>query len=266
MQFWSFASGSSGNCYLIESEGTRLLVECGRPVTHIVKYLATLGVDPCQLDGILLTHAHGDHCRSARDLSDLFEVPVFASAGTLAYSAAGAADRTRAIQALRPFRVGEIEVTPFPVPHDCAEPLAFRFESNSGRACFLTDLGWVPASTQAHLNNVDLLVVEANYDPRLLQAGEYPPFLKQRVASAHGHLSNLAAARAITACGDRAPSTVWLAHLSENSNTAGQALRTVGGYLRRNGLGHIPLRITRHRRPSLHWNSAADAVKQLALF
>jgi phosphoribosyl 1,2-cyclic phosphodiesterase len=266
MQFWSFASGSSGNCYLIESEGTRLLIECGRPVTHVAKYLDTLSLDPCQLHGIVLTHAHGDHSRSARDVSDLYEVPVFASAGTLACSAAGAADRARAITALRAFRVGEIEVTPFAVPHDCAEPLGFGFESSSGRACFVTDLGWVPNSTQVHLNDLDLLVIEANYDPGLLQAGEYPPFLKQRVASARGHLSNLGAARAIAACGNRAPSTVWLAHLSENSNTARRALHTVGGYLRRHGLGHTPLRITRHRRPSLHWNSAESAARQLTLW
>jgi len=266
VQVWTFASGSSGNCFLVESEGTRLLIECGRSVGSILAYLDYCDVQPEQLDGILLTHAHGDHCRSAPLLAEQFGVPIFASVGTLGELRL---ERTlgRPIRAEKPFVVGELEVKPFAVPHDCYEPLGFRFESASSRVCLTTDLGWVPASALQHFQDVDLLALESNYDPQMLAAGPYPGFLKRRVASNQGHLSNADAATAIAACGDRAPGTVWLAHISEHNNTPTQALTTIRRILRRRGLAHVPVKTTRHRRPSLYWDSrAAPAERQLALF
>ena len=230
MQLWTLASGSSGNCFLLESQGTKLLVECGRSFKDVVGYLEHCSVAPSELSGILLTHAHGDHSRSARDVSDEFQVPIYASRGTLSCQRLYDSPLGRPIEAGHPIRVGEIEVHPFAVPHDCFEPLGFRFESDSGRACITTDLCWLPESVQANFYDLDLLVIEANYDPGLLEAGPYPRFLKRRVASQHGHLSNAAAARAISACGDRAPRSVWLAHLSENNNSQKQALATVASH------------------------------------
>jgi phosphoribosyl 1,2-cyclic phosphodiesterase len=268
MQLWTFASGSTGNCFLLESEGTRLLVECGRAYTSMLDYLQTCEVEPTQLDGILLTHGHGDHCRSAPQLAREFGIPIYASLGTLGCLTLEDYALGRPIEAERPFVVGEVEVHPFAVPHDCYEPLGFRFESASGRVCLTTDLGWVPESALQHFRDVDLLVLESNYDPSMLAAGPYPGFLKRRVASARGHLSNAAAAAAIAACGDRAPSAVWLAHLSEHNNTPHQALQTIRRTLRRRGLAHVPIKTTRHRRPSLYWDSrtAPARERQLALF
>ena len=268
MQVWTFASGSSGNCFLVESEGTRLLVECGRSVGSILAYLEMCEMQPEHLDGILLTHAHGDHCRSAPLLAQQFGVPIFASVGTLGELHV---ERSlgRPIQAERPFTVGEVEITPFAVPHDCHEPLGFRFHSGSAKVCLTTDLGWVPNSALQHFRDVDLLVLESNYDPRMLAEGPYPSFLKRRVASNHGHLSNTDAAAAIAACGDRLAGTVWLAHISEHNNTPTHALNTIRRTLRRRGLAHVPVKTTRHRRPSLHWdNRTAPAARerQLALF
>jgi phosphoribosyl 1,2-cyclic phosphodiesterase len=108
--------------------------------------------------------------------------------------------------------------------------------------------------------------LEANYDPHLLATGSYPPFLKRRVASTHGHLSNGAAAEAIVACGNHAPSVVWLAHLSEHNNSPRHALNTIGHVLQRSGLSHIQVETTRHRRPSLYWNSSSARERQLSLF
>jgi phosphoribosyl 1,2-cyclic phosphodiesterase len=269
VQVWTFASGSSGNCFLVESEGTRLLVECGRAYSSVLHYLESCEVRPDEVDGILLTHAHGDHCRSAPQIAHQFGVPIYASIGTL--GELGLRDRSlgRPIASERPFTIkGNLQVHPFAVPHDCHEPLGFRFESSSARACLTTDLGWVPESALRHFRDVDLLVLESNYDPQMLAVGPYPPFLKRRVASSRGHLSNAAAASAIAACGDRAPGTVWLAHISEYNNTPRQALETIRRTLRRRGLAHIPLKTTRHRRPSLYWDSRAATARerQLALF
>jgi phosphoribosyl 1,2-cyclic phosphodiesterase len=269
MQVWTFASGSSGNCFLLESDGTRLLVECGRSLGSILAYLEMCEMRAEDLDGILLTHAHRDHSRSAPLLAEQYQVPIFASVGTLGELDLEDERLGRPIEADKPFVVGELEVRPFAVPHDCYEPLGFRFESASGRACLTTDLGWVPASALQHFRDVDLLVLESNYDPRMLAEGPYPAFLKRRVAGNHGHLSNGAAAAAIAACGDRAPGTVWLAHISEHNNTPSMALDTIRRTLRKRGLAHVPVKTTRHRHPSLYWDSRtapAARERQLSLF
>src|SRR5438067_4466333 len=219
MQVWSFASGSDGNCYLVESEGTALLVECGRPYFQIKDFLGSLGIQPDEVSGIVLTHAHGDHCRSARYFSETHRVPIYASRGTLGALNLGDRHLGRPIESGKTYAIGQLDLRPFAVPHDCREPLGFRFESGSGRAAIATDLGWVPHNVSRQFRDLDLLVVEANYDPHLLHTGTYPYFLKQRVAGTYGHLANAAAAEAIVACRDRAPTAVWLAHLSEHNNS-----------------------------------------------
>jgi len=263
---WSFASGSDGNCYLVESEGTTLLVECGRPYTQIRDLLESVSIDIDQLSGIVLTHAHGDHCRSARYLSQTHRVPIYASHGTLGALNLEDATLGRPIQPGKVYNVDQIDVTPFAVPHDCREPLGFRFESGTGRAAVATDLGWVPHGVARQFRNLDLLIIEANYDPHLLHTGTYPSFLKQRVSGSNGHLSNAAAADAIASCRDRAPHAVWLAHLSEHNNSPKHALSTVSRVLRRNGLGHVPIRTTLHRKSTMRWTSEVARERQLPLF
>jgi phosphoribosyl 1,2-cyclic phosphodiesterase len=266
VQVWSFASGSDGNCYLVESEGTALLVECGRPYFQIRDFLESIAIDIDTLSGILLTHAHGDHCRSARYLSQTHRVPIYASMGTLGALNIEELCLARPMQPGRTYPVGQLDIKPFAVPHDCREPLGFRFEGGSGRAAIATDLGWVPHSVSRQFRDLDLLIVEANYDPHLLHTGTYPYFLKQRVAGSYGHLSNGDAAQAIVACGDKAPTAVWLAHLSEQNNSQKHALQTVGRILRRHGLGHVPLKTTHHRRSNLRWTSNVARERQLPLF
>jgi phosphoribosyl 1,2-cyclic phosphodiesterase len=266
MDVWSFASGSDGNCYLLESEGTTLLVECGRPYQQVRSFLEAVGKQPDAIAGILLTHAHGDHSRSARYFSQEHQVPIYASSGTLACLKLNEPSLGRPIESGRTYQVGQLDVKPFAVPHDCREPLGFRFETGTGRAAIATDLGWVPHNVGKQFRDLDLLVLEANYDPHLLETGTYPHFLKRRVAGTFGHLSNAAAAEAIAACGDRAPGTVWLAHLSEHNNSQKHALQTIGRVLERRGLAHVPLATTRHRHSNLHWTSSVARERQLPLF
>lgn len=265
MNVWSFASGSDGNCYLVESEGTALLVECGRPYIQIKDFLEAIGIEPEAIAGIVLTHAHGDHCRSARYFSQMHRVPIYASTGTLGALNLEDLSLGRPMQSNKAYSVGQVDIKPFAVPHDCREPLGFRFESGSGRAAIATDLGWVPHAVARQFHNLDLLILEANYDPHLLHTGAYPYFLKQRVAGTYGHLSNAAAAEAIAGCRDRAPSAVWLAHLSEQNNSPKHALVTVGRILRRHGLGHVQLKTTHHRRSNLRWTSNLARERQLQL-
>lgn len=249
----------------MESEGTRLLVECGRPIGEVVQGLQGAGIRPEQIDAVLLTHAHADHSRSAQAFSDRFQVPLYASAGTLAHPVVRATRHPQVVRDEERLRIGEIEITPFAVPHDCAEPLGFSFESASGRMCLATDLGWVPESVQAHLVDLDLLVLEANYDPQLLRESRYPSYLKTRVAGRRGHLSNEDSADALAQCASRAPHTVWLAHISENTNTHRTAKQAFEQTLKQRGLQHIRVGLTQHRKPSLAWQSGLGGT-QLGLW
>src|SRR4051794_14390318 len=265
MQVWSIASGSSGNAYLVRAEGATVLVECGIPLSRITGFLKRLGIAPYDLTGVLLTHDHSDHTRSARQLSDTYGVPIFATAGTLGCASLRDAALARPIDADRPFRVGDLEALAFRVPHDAYEPVGFRITAQAATVTVTTDLGHVPGGVQRHLRDNDLLVLEANHDVEMLQSGPYPTFLKRRVLGQHGHLSNGATAEALAACRDRVPGEVWLAHLSPTNNSPQFALAAVSGHLESVGLGHVTVQVAERHRPSLHW-TAKPRTRQLSLF
>ena len=265
MQVWSLASGSSGNAYLVEADGSRVLVECGLPTAAIERALLRVGSSAETLSAILLTHDHSDHLRGARELSDRYELPVYASAGTLAHVSLRDSALARPLLAARRWRVGELEVTPFDVPHDGREPFGFRLESHLGRVAIVTDLGHLPDAALPHLLDLDLLVLEANYDDDMLRNGPYPWNLKRRINGAVGHLSNRDCGEAVARCGDRAPRELWLAHLSTTNNTPATAAEGVEGVLRERGLRHLVPQVAPRSRPGLRW-SAKVAARQLPLF
>jgi phosphoribosyl 1,2-cyclic phosphodiesterase len=264
MQVWSIASGSSGNAYLVRAEGATVLVECGISLGRITSFLHRLGVTPYDLTGVLITHDHSDHSRSARQLSDTYQVPVFATPGTLGCASLRDAPLACPIGTDRPFRVGDLEVSAFAVPHDAYEPVGFRIAGEAATVTVTTDLGHVPGEVQRNLRDNDLLILEANHDLEMLQNGPYPTFLKRRVLGRHGHLSNVATAEALAACRDRVPGEVWLAHLSPVNNRPPVALAAVSGHLQTVGLGHVTVRVAERHQPSLHW-TAKPRTRQLAL-
>lgn len=265
MDVWSIASGSSGNAYLVRAEGATVLVECGISLSRITGFLKRLGISPYDLTGVLLTHDHSDHTRSARQLSDRYQVPIFATPGTLGCASLRDAALARPVGTERPFRVGDLEVSAFRVPHDAYEPVGFRIAAHAATVTVTTDLGHVPGEVQQNLRDSDLLILEANHDVEMLQNGPYPTFLKRRVLGQHGHLSNVATAQALAACRDRVPGEVWLAHLSPTNNSHAVALEAVSGHLRAAGLGHVTVQVAERHRPSLHW-TATPRARQLSLF
>jgi phosphoribosyl 1,2-cyclic phosphodiesterase len=264
MDVWSIASGSSGNAYLVRADGATVLVECGIPLRRITSFLKSLGISPYHLAGILLTHDHSDHTRSARQLSDTYQVPIYATAGTLGCDSLRDADLARAIPSGAPTRIGELEVLPFVVPHDAREPVGFRISAHAATVTVTTDLGFVPSTVQRHLRDNDLLILEANHDVEMLQNGPYPTFLKRRVLGQHGHLSNLATAEALAACRDRVAAEVWLAHLSPVNNRPDIAEAAISSHLQSVGLDHVAVRVAERHRPSLSW-SATPRPRQLVL-
>jgi phosphoribosyl 1,2-cyclic phosphodiesterase len=251
----ALASGSSGNAYLLRTAAGALLLEAGLPAPQLVRYLWSLDFDPRELSGILLTHAHSDHRQGARGLSDRFGVPIYATVGTLGHPSLHDSALARPVEPGRTLTIGELEVLAFSVPHDCSEPVGFRVRAGQASLGLVTDLGFVPDHVPRLLRGVDLLVLEANHDEELLQSGPYPTFLKRRVASRHGHLSNRAAAECLAAMSAEPPGQVWLAHLSQTNNSPATALRAVGAALREIGLDQLPLAAAGRKRPSLSWTT-----------
>ncbi len=265
MDVWALASGSSGNAYLVRAGPTALLVECGISLARVVAHVRERGLAPEELAGVLLTHDHVDHIRSARQLSDRYGVPLYATAGTLGHRSLRGAALARPLEPGKRVRLGDLEVLPFRVPHDAAEPVGYQLFAHEATVCVTTDLGFVPDAVIPSFRDNDLLVLEANHDEEMLVSGPYPELLKRRVLGDHGHLSNRATAEALMACGDRVPPRVWLAHLSQVNNTMSRALADIGGWLAERGLGHVEVEVARRNRPSLRWSSE-PRPKQLRLW
>ena len=239
------ASGSRGNCALVATSATRILVDAGLSGRETCRRLRALGERAEEISAILITHEHSDHVAGLQRLATKLNVPVFLTAPTHQAWSRAVRDQQGAIPELpksehfsagRGFRVGDIEVMPFTIPHDAADPVGFTFRAEGVKVGFATDLGYMPASVRDHLRGCSVLVMESNHDVEMLRSGPYPWSVKQRVMSRVGHLSNLALADFFTNDYDNSASFVVLAHLSEQNNhpeiarrEAEKALATRGG-------------------------------------
>lgn len=240
LRFRSLGSGSSGNATLIEStrDGrvTRLLVDCGFSLRELGRRLAPCGITQGELDAVFITHEHSDHVGCALQLQRKHAVPVFASLGTWQSIEARAG-----VAAASPLRrvaldgvaivVGALEIMPFAVPHDAAEPLQLRCTDGVGRLGVLTDLGEPTDAVLAQLRDCHALLLECNHDPGMLASGPYPYFLKRRVGGARGHLANTQSATVLAACAHAALRHVVAAHLSQQNNTPQLAAQALAGVL-----------------------------------
>ncbi|HEV8354213.1 MAG TPA: MBL fold metallo-hydrolase [bacterium] len=238
-------SGSSGNAILLDAAGTRVLIDAGLPADTIARELTATGTAPADLAAILLTHEHDDHARGAGAFSRLAGVPVYANEATL--TAAGL--RNGLVERFttgRPFAIGALTVEAFAVSHDAAEPVGFAVGWNGTTILVATDLGEAGDELIARARGADVLVMEANYDLRLLAVSPYPWFLKNRIVGVSGHLSNDAAARAVVAAGSSGrPQTVVLVHLSDINNLTPLARDTVQWELDRDGMNHVRVHAVR---------------------
>jgi phosphoribosyl 1,2-cyclic phosphodiesterase len=254
-------SGSAGNTILVEAGPTRLLIDAGLPAENIARLLASMNLTPGDLTAVLLTHEHDDHVRGSGPLSRAAGVPVLANEGTLRRAAQflGGARTERFITGT-PFKVGEVQVDPFPLPHDATEPVGFMLSAGGIRVLLAYDLGDLTEPLLERMPTADLILLEANYDPRLLGVGTYPWFLKNRIISATGHLSNDRAAEAVLrAARPGRAQTVLLIHLSDINNLLPLARDTVRWTLEREGIRAISVEAVRSNGAGPTWEATMAA-------
>lgn len=218
MRFACLGSGSKGNATIIQSETTTLMVDCGFSAKEATTRLADIGVDPQQIDALLVTHEHGDHIRGIATLSRRHDIPVWASRGTAQYF-----DDERinlnVVNVHRDFQINDLQITPVAVPHDAREPCQYIFQSKNYRMGLLTDVGSITPHIVSTYRECEVLLLEFNHDREMLMNGQYPYSLKQRVAGDLGHLSNEQSNELLQQLLPGALKFLVAGHLSESNNS-----------------------------------------------
>jgi len=256
LKFCSFSSGSSGNCYLVKTEQTALLVDAGIPLKRIREGLLRTATPEESVAAVLITHEHSDHIRAVSALAGprglrrgavpaepvetggagpAEPLPIYANRETweaierMPLFAGSPVPGKRVCRFGEPFRIGDITAEPFHLSHDAAAAMGYSFAAGKSRVTIITDTGVVTDEIRDHARSSDLLVLEANHDVDMLRIGRYPWFLKQRILGAYGHLSNDTAAELVCELlrEGTAPKTVALAHLSKENNFPEMAWQTL---------------------------------------
>jgi phosphoribosyl 1,2-cyclic phosphodiesterase len=222
LRFASLGSGSKGNCLVAEVGTSRLLLDCGLSPTETERRLARLGLAPAAISGIIVTHEHDDHAGQVYPFAAAHGIGVWLTYGTqAALSEAGKPPgevRTHTVDGRTSFAIGDLQVQPYTVPHDAREPVQYVLSDGARRLGVLTDIGTTTAHVEATLSGCDALVLETNYDLDMLWGGEYPKWLKERIAGPFGHLANSASAKLLGALDRSRLRHVIAAHLSQQNN------------------------------------------------
>lgn len=231
-------SGSAGNSIVVGSESGYVLLDAGFSCRELERRLQGVGVATESLRAVVLTHEHGDHCRGAERLARVYDLPLFATRGTLEGCRFSQPRKVRLVPISSgvPFMVDGLEVEAFPVSHDAREPVGLVVADGRGRRLGLvSDLGSSSETVRRRLRGVDILVHETNHDLEMLRTGPYPWSLKRRVASDRGHLSNQAAADDIHELVGERLRWIVLYHLSRTNNLPALAARAVSEVLNKTG-------------------------------
>ncbi len=232
MRFALLGSGSEGNALVVEAGRTRILLDCGFSLSETVSRLARIGLEAEQLDGIVVTHEHGDHISGVARLARKYSLPVWLTHGTLrAQRAAFSGFPVNEINPHLAFAIGDVQVQPYPVPHDAAEPVQFVFGDGKHRLGVLTDAGSATPHIEVTLSGCDALVLECNHDAEMLRTGDYHYTLKQRVGGRYGHLNNADAAALLGRLDNSRLQHIVAAHLSSKNNVAELAVEALSGVL-----------------------------------
>lgn len=266
MRAWTLGSGSKGNSILLESDGTRVLIDAGYSPRALVQRLASAGVQPESISAVVVTHEHIDHVRGVSAAQRRWQWQVYGSAGTIAAIAELDERRCTALRSGAAFTIGALQFELVRVPHDASAPTAVV--ATATRTGFRTgiahDLGAVPDALRTAFLRLDLLLLESNHDEEMLRTGPYPAFLQARISGGSGHLSNRqSAALSRELAGEQLRQLVLL-HLSEVNNTPRHAVIATEAALR-GARARCPVAAAPQDRAAGPFGDAAGGVRQLAL-
>ena len=240
--FFSLASGSSGNCYYIGTTGYGILIDAGIGVRQVKKILKEHGIGFEKVMAVLVTHDHADHIKSVGCLGETLCVPVYTTEKVHAgirrsrYVEEVLVQYRRDIEKEIPFYVRDFKITAFEVPHDSSDNVGYCIEYEDQTFVIVTDVGHITETIRKYVCKANHLVLEANYDEEMLKSGSYPAFLKERVSSSSGHMSNRNAAEFLAAIFSPLLRNIWLCHLSRDNNHPELAYKTVEYRLLQEGI------------------------------
>lgn len=265
MRMAVLGSGSGGNATLVQCGSTLILVDAGLSAKQLVLRMEKLGVQPEQLNAILLTHEHSDHARGIDVLLRQREIPVYANALTreaLSYKMKSTIP-WRVFHSGQDFDLGELSIQAFKIPHDAAEPVGFVLNGADTKLSLLSDVGHVTHVIREHLKDSHAIYVEANYDEHLLEIDTKRPWAtKQRIASRHGHLSNNQTATLLSEVACKKLGHVMLSHLSSDCNCPDIATRIISESLNQQGLDQVKVQCAEQHQPTAWIKLLGDKPKK----
>lgn len=231
LKFCSLYSGSTGNSLFVESNNTKILIDSGVSAKKVIDGLASIDVNICDIDAILVTHEHSDHVQSLGTISKKFDIPVYANQNTWDSMPKQKdkidASNVKFFNSNENFEINDFVIHPFSIPHDAVDPCGFYFCCDNEKFSVATDLGHMTTNVMNCLEGSKFLMLEANYDPEVLKCSKYPYLLKTRIAGPNGHLSNNLAGQAIAHLINCGLENVTLGHLSKENNFPELAYNTV---------------------------------------
>ena len=243
LKFISFGSGSSGNCYLLTTPTDGLLIEIGVGLRGLKKDFRDYGLSMSQVHHVLVTHDHADHIKSVGSFSNDYHVPVYTTEKVheginrnYCIQQKVPEELKKYVEKRKAIQIGDFRVTPFEVPHDSSDNVGYMIEAEGVVFCIITDAGYVTDEMKTYISRANYLVIEANHDEEMVANGPYPQFLKGRILSQTGHLSNRSCALALVENMTEQLRYVWLCHLSEENNHPELARKTVESLLRDYGI------------------------------
>jgi phosphoribosyl 1,2-cyclic phosphodiesterase len=233
LSFLSLASGSSGNCYYLGTSEFGVLIDAGIGIRTIKKILKDKSIDFSKLVGVLVTHDHAYHIISVGCLGEKYNLPIYATEKVhrgienSRYVEETLYQSKKVIEKEIPFYIRDFKITAFEVPHDSTDNVGYHIEFENQRFTIATDVGHITDTIAKYLCKANRLILEANYDEEMLKYGSYPDFLKERVSSPTGHLSNREAAEFIATHYAPELKDIWLCHLSRDNNHPELAYKTI---------------------------------------
>ena len=231
LNFCSLYSGSSGNSLFIETENTKVLIDCGVSSKKVEEGLKSLDIEPSSIDAILITHEHSDHVKGLGTFSKKFDIPIFANKETLDCMEQQTAKinnkNINTFKVYDKFFIGDLEIKPFSISHDAANPCGFNLFKDNKKISIATDIGNMDTKTIKNLEDSIFVLLESNYDPDILKCSPYPYLLKRRIAGPTGHLPNEQAGKTISYLMNSGLQSAMLGHLSKENNFPELAYKTV---------------------------------------